>query len=149
METITCGNIRFSKQDIKELDGIQVMVSIPKTEIVSITVSYGESVEKPILQIIAGILLALLGFCIGVWPLLPAISNLGAQRGTHSFLFGFAAPLILIGIFLIVPVFRMCDYLLITTRSGRRKLQMKGCSPSEIANAGKALGYFVTEIVAQ
>ncbi|MGA3113589.1 MAG: hypothetical protein ABSF90_04055 [Syntrophobacteraceae bacterium] len=72
MESITCGNIRFSPQDIRELEGVQVMASIPKAEIVSMSVCYGESVEKPVLQIVAGVMAILLGFLIGVWPVIGA-----------------------------------------------------------------------------
>lgn len=100
------------------MDGVQVVFCVPKTEIASITVIYGESVEKPLLQLIAGILMVLLGFIIGVWPLVPFVSDLGTQiNGKALLLLGSAAPLILIGISLIVPVFRRCNYLLITTGS--------------------------------
>ena len=118
------------------------MVSIPKSDIVSITVCYGQSVEKPILQIIAGMLTVSLGFFIGVWPLVGYIYDAGTLRGGSKLLpYGLAVPLILIGIYLIAPVFRRCNYLLIVTISGRRrKLSIKGCDPSEVVNAGKVLG---------
>ncbi len=73
----------------------------------------------------------------------------GALRGGSKLLpYGFAAPLILIGIYLVAPVFGWCDYLLITTRSGRRKLPMKSCNPCEVVNAGKTFGYLITARVA-
>ncbi len=125
------------------------MVSIPKSKIISITVGYGQSVEKTILQIVAGMLTVSLGFFIGVWPLVGYIFDPGALRGGSKLLpYGFAAPLILIGIYLVVPVFRRCDYLVIVTGSGRRKLPIKSCSPCEVVNAGKTFGYLITARVA-
>ena len=60
------------------------MVSIPKSEIVSITVCYGQSVEKPILQMIAGVLTSLLGFFMGVWPLVGYITILEPRKAGLS-----------------------------------------------------------------
>jgi hypothetical protein len=145
MEAIICGNISFSGEHVKEFDGAQVMASIPKAEITSIKFSYGESVEKPVIQIIAGIVSCLLGFFIGVWPLAGYLSNLYMQRGGHIALIVFAIPLILIGIYLIVPVFSRCSYLLVNTQSGKRKLTMKDCSPSEIVTAARTFGYPIIE----
>ncbi len=122
------------------------MVSIPKSEIVSITVCYGQSVEKPILQMIAGVLTSLLGFFMGVWPLVGYIYDPGTLKGGSKLLpYGLALPLILIGIYLIAPVFRKCYYLIIATPSGKRKIPSKDCGPAEVADAGRSLDYLITE----
>jgi hypothetical protein len=147
MEAVNCGNIRFSKDAVKELDGMQIMVSIPKAEITSIKLAYGESVEKPLVQITSGIILCLTGFFLGVWPLADYISHLNTQRGGYLAPFAFAAPLIVLGISLIVPVFRRRKYLLVTTISGHRKLPIKDCNPLEAITVARSLGYPTTETI--
>ncbi|MGC8494543.1 MAG: hypothetical protein ACP5SH_22700 [Syntrophobacteraceae bacterium] len=142
MKTITCGNIRFLEHEINELDGSQVLVSIPKSVILSITVCHGQSVEKPFRQVILGILMVLMGFVMGVWPLVSNVFSMGGPKGGSKLLiFGFAVPLIPIGIYTVAPVFRASSYLLICTTSGTRKLPIKSCMPSELINAGKIFGY--------
>jgi len=59
--------------------------------------------------------------------------------------FALAIPLILIGIYVIIPVFRRCYYISIRTNSDVRKLPLKGCSPSEVVNACRSLGYTISE----
>ncbi len=60
-------------------------------------------------------------------------------------IFGFALPLIPIGIYTVTPVFRESFFLLIRTTSGKRKLPIKNCMPSELINAGEILGYNIVE----
>ena len=70
----------------------------------------------------------------------------GALGGGSKLLpYGFALPLILIGIYLIVPVFRRCNYLLVHTQSGKRKLTVKEGTVSEIVTAARVLGYPIIE----
>jgi hypothetical protein len=145
MEIITCGNIRFSRENIGELYGARVIVSIPRTDITSISLRYGESVERPILEIIVGIFLMLAGFFVGIWPLVGYLSSFDTQKGGYLMPIAFAVPLVLLGIWIIVPVFSRRYYLLIATKSGKRKLAITGCSPSEVSKAGKALGYSINE----
>jgi hypothetical protein len=49
---------------LNELDGNQIIISIPRSTIVSVSLSYGEGVERPIRQIIIGVILCLLGLVI-------------------------------------------------------------------------------------
>jgi len=145
MEKITCGNIQFSEESVHELDGKQVIVSIPKADIISITISFGESVEKPVLQFSAGIFMCILGFVIGVWPSIGFILHHVPVEPIVLKPFAFAVPLIFIGIAVIVPIFRKCHYLRVRTSSDERKLPIKGCSLSEVLNAGRSFGYLITE----
>jgi hypothetical protein len=144
MTSITCGNIRFSEEDVKELDGGQVLVSIKRSDIQSITVCYGQSSEKPVVQVAIGIFTLLIGCSIGLWPLIGYIVNLGTRSGGHIAPIAFAVPLILIGVYIILPVFRRCYYLLIIT-SGleKRKLPLDGCAVRDVVEACQALGYSV------
>jgi hypothetical protein len=141
MESFDCGNIRFNEDSIKELEGTQVMVSIPRADVVSIELRYGNSVEKPIMQTISGTVLCLLGFSIGVWPLVGYLSHANSQGSGYLAPIAFAVPLILLGIYTMAPVVRRCNYLLVTTASGSRKLSIKGCNPSDLLSTARSCGY--------
>ncbi len=146
METITSGNIRFSEESLQELDGTQVMVTIRKTDIFSIELSFGESVERPVLQLAAGVLMCLLGLMMGVWPMLGYFMSYELSARTPHFLpLVSAATLIIFGAYTIAPIFRRCHYLLVRTSSGERKLPIKECTPNEVISAGRSLGYMISE----
>lgn len=144
MENITSGSIRFTAEGIQEVDGNQVAVSVPRKEIKAISLCYGQSVEKPIFQFIAGILICALGFIIGVWPSLDIILN-HQTVGTPIILktFAFAAPLIVIGVAVIIPIFRKSHYLFVVTNTDKRKLTIRKASPVEVINSAEIAGYKV------
>jgi len=144
MELTVCGNIVFSSEYIKEMDGKQVIVSIPKSDIIHIEVRHGESVEKPILNIIIGIVMIIIGCSLGVSPILDFIFNLGRQQGGNGMLVAFSLPLIILGISFILPIFQKRDYLLVFIRSGRRKLAIKDCAICDIVDTAKSLGFAIT-----
>jgi hypothetical protein len=144
MNNITSGNIRFTEEDIQELDGNQVVVSVPRKEITSISLRYGESVERPILQLLGGIILCVIGLVIGVRPIIWVFFErepVGEPVALKPF--AFAAPLILIGAAVIIPIFRRSHYLLVTTKNDRRKLTIRNVTPVEVINSAQNAGYEV------
>jgi len=141
----TCGNIRFTDAKLEELDGTQIMASVQKAEILSIELKFGESVEKPVRQILIGVLLCILAFVIGVWPLLGYFSDFKPGAKTPYFQpIASAITLFIFGGFLILPVFKKAHYLLVTTSSGTRKLTVKGCEAAELIKIGNNLGYVIS-----
>jgi len=146
MDKITCGNISFTEECISELDGLLEIVSIPKKDITSLSIHYGRSVEKPVLQFAGGIIICLLGFVIGVWPLTEVLFNPEAVVRPNALkLFALASPLLFVGVAVILPIFRKCHYVYVRTYSDKRKLPINGCSTSEVINAGRSLGYSIFE----
>jgi len=124
------------------MDGNQVVVSIPRNEIASITLCYGNSAERPAVRVIAGIIMCILGIILGVLPSYAIIFNY-ELIGTTVILeeIASAATLIFLGIVVIIPFFRKSHYLLVETKSSRRKLALKNSSPSEIINLATVAGY--------
>ena len=106
METIICGSIRFTAEAIQELDGKQVIVTVPREEVTSVSLCYGESVEKPILQFIAGLIMCAIGLVLGVWPILRILSGERVGEPIAVKPFVFAAPLIFIGAAVMIPIFQ-------------------------------------------
>jgi len=146
MDKITCGNISFTEECISELDGLLEIVSIPKKDITSISIHYGRSVEKPVLQFVGGVIMCLLAFVIGVWPVINIFFNYGTVGSYGSLkLFALASPLLFIGVAVIWPIFRKCHYVYVRTYSDKRKLPINGCCTSEVINAGRSLGYSIFE----
>ncbi len=116
MENTTSGSIRFTAQEVQELDGNQIVVSVPRKEITSICLCYGEGVERPILQFIAGIIMSALGFILGVYPILGMFRGETVGEPIAVKPFAFAAPLIFIGVAVIIPIFRRSYYLLVISK---------------------------------
>lgn len=146
MSKITCGNIGFTEECICELDGLQEIVSIHKKDITSLSIRFGRSVEKPILQFVGGIIMCLMGFVIGVWPLADALFHPEVVVRPNALkLFALASPLLFVGVAVIWPIFRKCHYVPVRTYSDKRKIPIKGCSTSEVISAGRSLGYSISE----
>jgi hypothetical protein len=146
MEKTAIGNIQVTLNSLNELDGNQVIVSIPKAEIRSVTLCNGESVERPVRQLISGGVFIVLGFVIGVWPLAGIIFNHEVIREAIAIKpFVMAIPSIFIGTYLIIPIFQKNYYLRVQTISAQRKLPIKGVSPSAVIDACKSFNYPVSE----
>jgi hypothetical protein len=141
MENTTSGSIRFTVEEVQELDGNQIVVSVPRKEITSISLCYGEGVERPILQFIAGMITCALGFVIGVYPIVGMFSGETVGEPIAVKPFAFAAPLIFIGVAVIIPIFRRSHYLLVITKNDRRKLTIRNASQVEVMNSAQSAGY--------
>ena len=144
MESFSCGSIAFSNEYIREMDGRQVIVSIPKEDVIKLEVHHGVSIEKPILNVIIGVGMIVIGCLLGVSPILGFLSNLGSQQGGFGMIVAFSMPLIVLGVGFILPVFQKRDYLLILTKSGRRKLTIKHCAIGDIVDIGKRFGFVIS-----
>jgi len=142
-QSISCGNIRFTSEKVCELDGNTVILSIPKQEIANVSVAFGRSVERPLARIMVGLVLCFTGLLLGVWPLYKWFTTHDTSGLVASQLkpFAFAAPLVLIGLWLLMEVFRRSHYLLLETHSGMRRVPLGECSPSEVLVAANNLGY--------
>ncbi|MCM0082117.1 hypothetical protein L4X63_10995 [Geomonas sp. Red32] len=143
---IICGSVRFTETKIEELDDGQVMISIPKNEISSLQLSYGQTVEKPKTQLLAGSLLIIMGFFIGLWPLLGYLSESHPKGGAFGAIIGSALTLFVFGFYLIKPIFSKGYYILIVTNHGSRKVNIGNCTPTEVVTAGKNLGYQIENV---
>jgi hypothetical protein len=141
MENTTSGSIRFTAEEVQELDGNQIIVSVTRKEITSISFCYGEGVERPILQFIAGLIMCALGFVLGVYPILGMFRGETVGEPIAVKPFAFAAPLILIGVAVIIPIFRKSRYLLVITNNDRRKLTIRNASSAEVINSAQIAGY--------
>lgn len=144
METFVCGNIAFSTDNIKEMDGRQVIISINRNDVIRIEIHHGVSVEKPISHIIIGLVMIVIGCSLGVSPILGFLSSLNKEHVGRGLIVAFAIPLIMLGVTLILPVFQKHDYLLILTKSGRRKLAIRHCDIGDIVDIGKRFGFVIS-----
>ncbi len=144
MKNITCGNISFAETDIYEVDGAQIMISIPYENIISLSFGFGESIERPIRQLMLGIACCAFG-CPGAWLILDYLFHGVDTRPPFFLPIVSAATLIPIGISLILPVFRKSHYLAIKTHSGIKKITLKNCDFQEVVNAANQKGITITE----
>jgi hypothetical protein len=143
-----CGNILFSKDSIYEMDGEKVIVSIPKKDIINILICHGQSVERPLAQIIAAIILCLAGVLIGVMPLLNILVSLihgevFRERYGTIMPFAYGSPLIFISLWLLWRVFSKVYYLSVKTNTDERKLVLGNCSPYQVQSTGNSFGYSI------
>jgi hypothetical protein len=115
---LTCLNLEISEKGISEFSGTRRVVFVPREEIQSIEVRFGPNAERPLLQIIAGILLATLG-CVGA-VMIVANPGRGFRWGVGFICFG------ALGVWMLWETIHKSHYLLVTTRNDRRKLVFKG-----------------------
>ena len=111
-------NLEISEKGISELSGGRRIVFIPREEIQSIEVRFGSNAERPLLQIIAGIILTALG-CAGAVMIFDNPGR-GLRWGLGFIIFGG------LGIWMLWEAIHKSHYLLVITRNDRRKLVFKG-----------------------
>jgi hypothetical protein len=110
--------LKISAEGLSEISEGRSVVFLPKADIERIELIRGSGAERPGLQIGLGSLLALLGLC-GFIPLLSG--NLVLFRYEIGFTF-FG----LIGVWMIWEALRRRTFLLVLTRSDKRKLFLHG-----------------------
>jgi hypothetical protein len=79
-------NIEISAKGLSEFDGNRRVIFIPKEEIQTIETGFGSSAERPLLQLIAGLLLVGLGL-VGV-AMIMASGMRGFRWGVGFLVFG-------------------------------------------------------------
>jgi len=122
-------SVRISPERISELDGDHVIRSIEKKDILSIVLKYGASSERLAVQIIVGIVSAMLGVYVGAIPTLKLISyiylgtgvNVG-HLGKGLFFLVFPICFMPFGIYLIWIGIRKRYYLLVKTSTYQRRI---------------------------
>jgi putative Mn2+ efflux pump MntP len=149
MESLVLSSIEFSPASVSELDGRSKSFTVSKADIENISLQYGFAVERPITQAIVSIVLILLGLVMGAYPLYGMlVRNDLPFSYTALKLYAFAVPLVIIGGYYLRPFFVKRFYLLIYTRTDRRKLVFGdrislGEVRAFVMNCNSSLGYEV------
>jgi hypothetical protein len=123
MDAISLSSIRISSDSIAELDGSRTSISIPRQDIINISLKYGSTSERPIAQFMVSVILVGLGLYLGVYPLADMIVRGNYFSNLQSFkLFAYAVPLILLGGYYLNRLFIKRFYLLVYTNNDKRRL---------------------------
>jgi hypothetical protein len=130
-------NIVISEKGLSEFSHGKRVVFIPKDEVQKIEVRYGSGAERPLAQIVVGLLLTALG-CVGV-AMIFASGMRGLRWGVGFIVFG------ALGAWCLYEAFKKTHYLQITCHKETRKLVLKGTFEEQafsecIRNAAR-LGY--------
>jgi hypothetical protein len=147
MKSMVLSSIEFSSDSVSELDGHRKSVSIAKADIQDIFLRHGHTAERPITQAVVSIILILLGFIMGVYPLYGMVVRHDLPFSYAALkLFAFAVPLVFIGGFYLRPLFANRFYLLVYTKTGERKLVFNDKLSLEevqsfVMNCNSSLGY--------
>lgn len=114
---LECGGVICEERRLIELDAKRVLVSVDRTDIKSIRSRFGVLSMHPVLQVMVGSGLALLGY----FPLLHLIHWVrfgGAMLEVEVF----AIPFALLGLWLALTAFRQGTFLDIETPAGVKRL---------------------------
>ena len=135
-------SIRFTRESLDEVDvdGTR-LVCLPRDGITSVALVYGQSEERPLVQLVAGIALMALGLVFVVrilsWILLG---------GTIADVEAFGVALVPLGAWFVYRVFRKRHYLRVETSKETRKLAFNGKAQPQMIDdllerARRELGY--------
>ena len=117
---IECGGVAFDEQRLQEIDEGQVMVSVERSDIQRIRLRSGLISPHPILQmILAGPFLA-----IGLIPIVHFI-HWAVRGGAFYRATVFAAPVLVIGVMLLLGAFRRGRFLEVETNRGRKRFAFR------------------------
>jgi hypothetical protein len=117
-EQIAYLNITFSEKGISEFNGERRVVFIPRAEVMRIESRTGSRAERPLVQLIAGVILG----GLGVYGVFMAFRvGLALLRWEAGFIV-FGA----MGIWLLIESLRQGHYLLVTCSKEKRKLVFDG-----------------------
>lgn len=124
------GGIRCTRENLYELEGDRIMISVARNEVRRIELRYGVRAPHPILQLIAGAAL----FGVGIVGL--GIFGVALQRGGR--LAGTAAltiPFGVVGVGLVVGAFRRGYSLEVELLEGRKRMHFNAkVSPEQMKN---------------
>lgn len=115
----------MSAEVVAEIDGNQVMVSLPRDQIASMTLHHGIKSERPIIDITIGVIFIFIGIYI-FFPMLSSLVSaifLGpiVPRYNASKFVSMGLVFVPIGIYFIADVIRKRYFLLITTKRGDKR----------------------------
>jgi hypothetical protein len=81
---LKCNNIVISTRGLAEVDGKKIILFVPKDEVNQITLKYGKAEHNPIISLVIGIILALVGLA-GLVELILAPRGLRYELGMMFF----------------------------------------------------------------
>ncbi len=117
-----CSSVEITEDEISEFDGNKRIVSIHRKDIIKIVLKYGVIGERYLVQIICGLILTALGLVFGSLPIYHILKTGVSLSGPALGVIASAAPMVLVGIFLIAGLFKRRYYLLIQTGGKHRKV---------------------------
>jgi hypothetical protein len=144
-QVIELAGVRFTPDDVTELDGGQMMVKVPRRDIQGIVLRHGFHSAHPLLQVVAGAVLAAIGL-LPTWHFTNWLLHGGTFITVEALLMGF----VFIGPWLMVNAAKRGLYLEVRTEGGTRKLAFDGkLDPGQLetclAAAEQLLGYSIEE----
>ncbi len=115
-------SIRFTRESLDEVDedGTR-LVCLPKEGITSVALVYGQSEERPVVQLVAGVALMAVGLVFVV-----RILSWVLVGGTIVDVEAFGVALVPLGAWFLYRVFRKRHYLRVETTKETRKLAFNG-----------------------
>jgi hypothetical protein len=135
-------SIRFTRESLDEVDvdGTR-LVCLPRDGITSVALVYGQSEERPLLQLVAGLVLVAVGLVFVV-----RILSWVLVGGNIVDLEAFGVTLVPLGAWFVYRVFRKRHYLRVETGKEVRKLAFNGKAQPEmigelLERARRELGY--------
>lgn len=154
-QSLRLSSVEISADTIKEIDGNQLMLSLSREQISSMTLQRGIKSERPIVDVVIGLVFISLGIYIFLPMLLYWLSFLRQDssmtpRDSPSRFIAMGLVTIPIGIYIISTAFQKRYFLLIgTTNGAERKIVFDSdLSYSEIrsftAQAQTAFGYHIS-----
>ena len=138
-------NIVVSEKGLSEFSGGKRIIFIPKEKVQNIQIHFGSAAERPLLQIIAGIMLMGLG-CVGLF-MMEQSGMRGLRWGLGFLVFGG------FGLWFLHETFTKSHYLRVICHNDSRKLVFRGAfEESEfskfVAEAAKC-GYTIENCVSK
>jgi hypothetical protein len=136
-------NLAISEKGLSEFGGGRRIIFIPKDEVQIIEIKFGSSAERPLIQVIVGLMLAVLG-CVGL-SLIFSSGMRGLRWGLGFIFFGG------LGIWSLYEVFKKNHYLWVICRNDKRKLVFRGAFQeanfSKFISDATKLGYSFKDCV--
>ena len=121
--------VRFCDEGVYELDGNQTMVFVPRNEIRDLQLVFATSAERQITVFIISIILLV----ISATPIV-ALINVFIFGGSFKIIFSLLLALSVPALFMLKSL-KKRYVLLVTKRTGKRKLVFQRCSDSNVIEA--------------
>jgi hypothetical protein len=140
---IELAGVRFTHEDVTELDGGQVMVKVLRRDVRRMALRHGFHSAHPILQILFGTVLTGIGL-LPTWHFTNWVFHGGTFVSVEAVAMGF----VFLGPWLMFNALRRGPYLEVRTEGGTKKLAFDvGADPRELetclAAAEQLLGYSI------
>jgi hypothetical protein len=136
-------NLAISEKGLSEFSGGRRIIFIPKDEVQIIEIKFGSSAERPLIQVIAGLMLVGLGY-IGLTMIIMNAMR-GSRWGLGFIVFGG------FGLWFLYETFKKTHYLRVICRNDKRKLVFRGAFQeaefSKFINDATKLGYSFKDCV--